>query len=126
MKMDKPLFPLASRLPAKAKDDTLVELSENASPLDFLTAVYRDPVQPMPRRMKAAEVALPFVHPKLSVVATLDSFAAQLESMMQRQGMHTVIDSSNRGASGFGFTGGKARPQPAMDLPDEDESGEPS
>jgi hypothetical protein len=42
--------------------------------------------------MKAAEVALPFEHPKLAVTVTLDSFATRLEEMMEARGMRTVID----------------------------------
>jgi hypothetical protein len=35
---------------------------------------------------------VPFESPKLSVVATLDSFATRLEEMMEARGMRTVID----------------------------------
>jgi hypothetical protein len=71
-----------------------VEVPANATSLDFFRAVYRDARQPMPRRMKAAEAALPFEHPKPSVVATLDSFAERMEEMMERRGMRTVIDAT--------------------------------
>jgi hypothetical protein len=56
-------------------------------PLDFLCALYRDPRQPMQRRMKAAIAAAPFVHPKLSVTAVTDDaedFAARLERARAR------------------------------------------
>jgi hypothetical protein len=69
-----------------------INVAANATSLDFLRAVYRDARQPMPRRMKAAEVAIAFEHPKLSVVATLNSFASRLETMMEARGMRTVID----------------------------------
>jgi hypothetical protein len=70
------------------------DVAHDASPLDFLSAVYRDSRQPMPRRMKAAEAALPFFHPKLAVIATdtMDGLAALLEQMMERRGMRAVID----------------------------------
>jgi len=47
-----------------------IQLSTNATSLDLLQAIYRDPTQPIQRRMKAAAEALPFEHPKLSVVVT--------------------------------------------------------
>jgi hypothetical protein len=39
--------------------------------LDFLQAIYRDPTQPIQRRLRAASAALPFEHPKLAVVANV-------------------------------------------------------
>lgn len=60
-------------------------VAPDASPLDFLCAVFRDHGQPMARRMRAAEAALPFVHPKLAVTATLDGgLADRLESALKR------------------------------------------
>jgi len=53
----------------------------NALKRSFLLA---DPQQPMQRRMRAAEAAVPFVHPKLSVAANVYSFAAQMEELKQR------------------------------------------
>jgi hypothetical protein len=74
-----------------------LEVDDDASPLDFLCAVYRSADQPMPRRMRAAEAALQFVHPKLAVAVSLDSegFATRLEEMMQRRGLSTVIDATS-------------------------------
>lgn len=69
-----------------------LEMAPNATPLDFLCAVYRDPLQPMPRRMRAAEAALPFVHPKLAVTANVHSFAAQMEELARERGKPNVID----------------------------------
>jgi hypothetical protein len=48
----------------------------------------------MPRRMRAAEAALPFVHLKLAVTASIDAnrFATRLEEMMKRRGLSPVID----------------------------------
>jgi hypothetical protein len=42
------------------------ELNGN-EPLEFLQAVVRDPRQSIDRRMRAAGLALPYLHPKLSV-----------------------------------------------------------
>ena len=72
-----------------------IELAPGATALDFLRAVYRDPQQPVPRRMKAAIETLPFEHPKLAVTANLDGrYASQLEAAMERRGMSPVIDAA--------------------------------
>ena len=69
-----------------------VEVAADATPLEFLRTVYRDSQQPMQRRMRAAEAALPFVHPKLSVAANVYSFAAQMEELSRLRGKSNVID----------------------------------
>ena len=58
----------------------------NASHLDFLCAVFRDASQPMSRRMRAAAQVAPFVHPKLSAMAVVDSadFASRLDAAIAR------------------------------------------
>ena len=58
-----------------------------ATPLDFLCAVYRNPTQPMGRRIRAAEAALAFVHPKLAVTALVNTGpGARLERALARVG----------------------------------------
>jgi hypothetical protein len=42
-------------------------IAAGMSPLDFLCLVFRDPKQPMKRRIEAAKCAAPYVHPRLSV-----------------------------------------------------------
>ncbi len=75
-----------------------IELLEDATSLHFMQAIYRDPAQPMTRRMRAAVAALPFEHPKLlSMNANVTSFASMMEeygrqngsrmSLMPRRGM---------------------------------------
>jgi hypothetical protein len=65
----------------------------DASSLDFLREVYRDPLQPLSVRMRAAIAALSFEHPKLSVSANIHSgFASRLERLMEARGIRTVID----------------------------------
>ena len=62
---------LLDRIEEKQKVEGQIQLSTNATSLDFLQAIYRDPTQPVQRRMKAAGMALPFEKPKLgSVVVT--------------------------------------------------------
>jgi len=68
-----------------------VELAPGETSLDFMQKIYRDPRQPMQRRMRAAEYALQFEHPKLGVMATTalngTDFASLLERAIQRSGM---------------------------------------
>ena len=62
-----------------------------------MQAVYRDPAQPMTRRMRAAVAALPFEHPKLSVNANLDNnFASVMEQYGRQAGKPNVIDAKAR------------------------------
>lgn len=63
-----------------------LEVSADATPIDFLCAVYRDPRQPMSRRLKAAIEAAPYAHPKLAVTAFIDGadFAHRLERAVER------------------------------------------
>jgi hypothetical protein len=89
-----------------------IEVAANSSPLDFLCAVYRDPRQPMPRRMRAAEAALPFVHPKLAVVANVTSFAAQMEELSRQRGRSNVIDAKANHSLTQPADGGVADPDP--------------
>lgn len=71
--------------PVREPDPPEMQVAADATPLDFLCAVYRDPAQPMARRMKAAEVALPFTTPKLSAVALGGSFAAEMKEIAKRR-----------------------------------------
>lgn len=79
--MTETLYQLLDRIDATPE----LALPPNASPLDFLFQVYRDPLQPMSRRMQAAIEALPFTSPKLSVIASLDArWASKLEAAIRR------------------------------------------
>jgi hypothetical protein len=85
-----------------ADDADAIVLPAGALSLDFLQAVYRDPRQPMSRRMRAAVAALPFECPKLAVTAVIEGgadFAARLERACARSAK--VIEA-------------RAEPQPAM------------
>jgi hypothetical protein len=65
-----------------------VSLGQDAEPLDFLYAVFRNPNLPLSVRMKAAADALPFAHPKLSAVLQTsvsgEDFGAALERARKR------------------------------------------
>jgi hypothetical protein len=95
---------------------TEIDVAPNSSPLDFLCAVYRDPRQPMPRRMRAAEAALPFVHPKLAVTANVYSFAAQMEELSRQRGRSNVIDAKANKSLTQPADGGVADPERSGDV----------
>lgn len=87
------LPPLATIEPGPAAQPVAeVPVAPDASPLDFLCAVYRDSGQPMSRRMRAAIEALPFTSPKLSATALLGGgdFGALLEERLKRRKMIEV------------------------------------
>jgi hypothetical protein len=61
------------------------EVEGNA--LDLLQSIYRDPRVPLPVRMRAASIAIPFESPKLSVTTVLGdeaSFGAMLDRAIAR------------------------------------------
>jgi hypothetical protein len=68
--------------------EVVAALELPGSALEMLQAVYRDPMQPLSVRIRAAREALPFESPKLSATAitTMDgkSFAEALERAIKR------------------------------------------
>jgi hypothetical protein len=74
-----------SRIEQQQRDGEELVVPADATPLQFLEAVYRSPNQPMHRRLKAACEALAFVHPKLSVIAQVGpDFAGAMERAFKR------------------------------------------
>jgi hypothetical protein len=63
-----------------------LEVAADATPVDFLMALYRDIRQPMSRRLRAAEAAAPYCHPKLAVTAIMEGtdFATALDRAVKR------------------------------------------
>jgi len=61
-------------------------MTEKATPLEFLEAVYSNAELPLSVRMRAAQACLPFTHPKLAVTAVVSeaSFAYRLEQAIER------------------------------------------
>jgi hypothetical protein len=75
-----------------------IALPPDATSLDLLQAVYRDPAQPLSTRMRAAALAIGYEHPKLSITANNSAigFAAKLEANMRRMGHSPVIDAPSQ------------------------------
>ena len=72
---------------------------EEPTPLEFLTAIYRDENVPLPVRMRAAVEAAPYVHPKLSVSTNLtpEDFASRLERAIARSGVRLIEHDASEG-----------------------------
>jgi hypothetical protein len=64
-----------------------IAIPADASPLDFLKAVYLNAAVPLSTRLRAGVAAAQYCHPKLSVVASPDSpafFAERLEAQLRK------------------------------------------
>ena len=71
-----------------------IEVKQEATSLDLLQAVYRNPDVPLSVRMRAAGMAIPYEFPKLSVVASVNDperFAERLERAIQRSGVRPLL-----------------------------------
>jgi len=79
-------FPEIEYRPLRPDGEGLA-VEPEATPLDFLSAVYRDQRQSMQRRMRAAEIAAQYVHPTFKAMAVVHadgSFAERLERCIER------------------------------------------
>ena len=68
-------------------DPDYLEVPPDCEPLDFLLAVMRDPRQPMQRRMRAADIASNYRHPKVGVTYNINddgTFAERLDRAILR------------------------------------------
>jgi hypothetical protein len=72
----------------------VTEVEPEATSLDLLQAVYRNPDVPLSVRMRAAGMAIPYEFPKLSVVASVNdpaAFAERLEAAIRRSGINPRV-----------------------------------
>ena len=71
-------------------------MSDRPTPLEFLEAVYLNNDLPLSVRMRAAVECAPYVHPKLTAIATATmngkDFASLLEKAAQRSRAALVVD----------------------------------
>jgi hypothetical protein len=71
-----------------------IEIKQEATSLDLLQAVYRNPDVPLSVRMRAAAMAIPYEMPRLSVVASIHDpagFAERLERAIERSGVRPLM-----------------------------------
>ena len=66
----------------RSDEETEVKLGDKPTPLEFMQAVYLNPELPVGTRLRAAIAALPFVHPRLSVIANISN--ASLGDRLER------------------------------------------
>jgi hypothetical protein len=73
----------------KRIDDLNGSEIEPTNALAFLQAIYRNPLQPLPVRLRAAIECLPFESPKLSATAILreGDFAVHLDRALERSAL---------------------------------------
>jgi hypothetical protein len=93
--MSETIYQKLDRIEAEAATEPAPDTS-----LDLLQAVYRNPDIPLPVRMRAAGMALPFEAPKLAVIATLGpthGIGERLERALARIAQRgTVIEGEAR------------------------------
>jgi hypothetical protein len=80
-----------------------LEVAADATPLDFLQAIYRNPKQPMSRRLRAATEAAQYVHPTFKAMAMVsgNDFAAILERRMKRAQANGLLELKALPSPGF-------------------------
>jgi hypothetical protein len=88
-----------------------VEVEPNASPLDFLYAVFRNNDLPLITRMRAAEAAAPFVHPKLAAVISASISGDEFGEALERARKRVVERPKPSTSQGFAS---KALPRPGL------------
>jgi hypothetical protein len=64
--------------------EELIELASHETSLDFFRKIYHSVRQPMTRRMRAAEFALQFEHPKLGAIATASMNGQDFASLLEK------------------------------------------
>jgi hypothetical protein len=87
------------------KNENLLEVGPNATSLDLLRAVYRNPTLALSVRMRAAIAALPFESPKLAVTA-----------MVSEQDFATLLDQRLKRLEAMKTDAIEARPQPQVEV----------
>ena len=81
----------------KAEPQAQFELPPDGTSLTLLQVVYRSAALPLPTRMRAAAIAIPFEHPKLAVTAVIgsDDLAERLDRAIARtNGTPKVIEAA--------------------------------
>jgi hypothetical protein len=79
------------RLVDELNEAEQVLLDPGETSLDLMRKIYRNPRQPMYRRIRAAEQALQFEHPKLGAVATTAMNGADFASLLEKAILRSAI-----------------------------------
>jgi hypothetical protein len=69
-----------------------IGVAADATSLEVMQAIYRNPAQPIARRMRAAQAALAYEYPRLAVIATGRGFATTMKEIARANGKSNVID----------------------------------
>jgi hypothetical protein len=89
-------FPAMIYQPREEEDE--IGAPAEATSLEVMQAIYRNPKQPLTRRMRAAQIAIAYEHPKLSATYAVDgsrNFSAEMKSIAQRSGRGNVLDAKS-------------------------------
>jgi hypothetical protein len=86
-KLVEPFRPMTMNLipDLSIQERRIIELPEQATSLTFLQAIYRSADYPLKVRLRAAALALPFEHPRLSLNAQLTGTATAIEAELRER-----------------------------------------
>jgi hypothetical protein len=85
----------------RTEDDCALEISAEATPLEFLESVYRSANQPMNRRLRAAIEVAQYQHPRLAVTASVTSqgIATMLDRAIERSRVRPKLIEADKSAA---------------------------
>jgi hypothetical protein len=90
-KEDEQVHELLNLIDEREQEAALAEPAP-ASTLSCLQSIYRNPLNPVPMRIRAAAMAIPFESPKLTAIANMspEDSSARLEKAISRSGVRLL------------------------------------